>query len=153
LWTEAYVNTLRPRLAERRFRMLTGDDAQLGLARIDDVLKAHHVAWCLTGAAAALQLTHYYRAGVTEIYAAPRAVTNVIARELKAQPTEGEANLVVIEPPIPAVVPELAEGKTALPMAPALLAYAELRFHGTGQADEAAELLLPLIDGRDDTTT
>jgi len=153
LWTEAYVNTLRPRLAERRFRMLTGDDAQLGLTRIDDVLKAHRVAWCLTGAAAALQLTHYYRAGVTEIYAAPRAITNVIARELKAQPTEGEANLVVIEPPIPAVVPELAEGKTALPMAPALLAYAELRFHGTGQADEAAELLLPLIDARDDTTT
>ena len=63
LWTEAYVNTLRPRLAERRFRMLTGDDAQLGLKRIDDVLKAHRVAWCLTGAAAALQLTHYYRSG------------------------------------------------------------------------------------------
>jgi hypothetical protein len=50
-------------------------------------------------------------------------------------------------------VPQLAEGNTALPMAPALLAYAELRFHGTGQADEAAGLLLPLIDDGDDATT
>lgn len=152
LWTEAYVNTLRPRLAERRFRMLTPDDAQAGLTRMNDVLTGHHVAWCLTGAAAALKLTHYYRAGVTEIYAEPRAITDAIARELKAQPTEGEANLVVIEPPIPGLALEPAERKAPLPIAPALLAYAELRFHGTGQADEAAELLLPLIEGRDDPT-
>lgn len=153
LWTEAYVNTLRPRLPERRFRMLVRDDIEAGLTRIHDVLKVHRIAWCLTGAAAALQLTHYYRAGVTEIYTAPRAITDVIARELKAQPTEGEANLVVIEPPIPGIVPELAEARTVLPMAPAILAYAELRFHGTGQANEAAELLLPLIEGPVDATT
>ena len=89
---------------------------------------------------------------MTEVYAPPWAITDGIARELKAQPTEGEANFVVIEPPIPGVVPEPAERKAPLPMAPALLAYAELRFHGTGQADEAAELLLPLIEGRDDAT-
>lgn len=153
LWTEAYVNTLRPRLPERRFRMLVGDDIQAGWTRINDTLKAHRVAWCLTGAAAALQLTHYYRADVTEIYAAPREITDLIARELKAQPTEGEANLVVIEPPIPGIVPKLAEPKMDLPMAPALLAYAELRFHGTGQAHEAAELLLPLIEAPIDATT
>lgn len=153
LWTQAYVNTLRPRLAERRFRMLPADDAQAGLTRLNDVLTAHHLGWCLTGAAAALQLTHYYRAGVTEIYAAPRAITDAIARELKAQPTKDQANFVVIEPPIPGLVPEPVDGKAPFPMAPALLAYAELRFHGTGQADEAAELLLPLIEGRDDATT
>jgi hypothetical protein len=153
LWTEAYVNTLRPRLPERRFRMLMGNDVQTGLTRINDVLKAHRITWCLTGAAAAFELTHYYRTNVTEIYAAPRAITDLIARELKAQPTQGEANFVVIEPPIPGVVPEPGGGKTDLPMAPALLAYAELRFHGTGQADEAAQLLLPLIEGRDDATT
>lgn len=153
LWTQAYVNTLRPRLAERRFRLLPADDPQAGLTRMKDVLNAHAVAWCLTGAAAALQLTHYYRTGVTEIYAVPRAITDAIARELKAQPTEGEANFVVIEPPIPGVVPEAAAPQAPLPLAPALLAYAELRFHGTGQADEAAELLLPLIEGRDDATT
>lgn len=153
LWTQAYVNTLRPRLAERRFRMLTADDTQAGLTRFNDVLMVHRVAWCLTGAAAALELTHYYRAGVTEIYAEPRAITDAIARELKAQPTKGDANFVVIEPPIPGVVPEPGKRKVPLPMAPALLAYAELRFHGTGQADEAAELLLPLIEGRNDATT
>lgn len=153
LWTQAYVNTLRPRLAERRFRMLPADDAQTGLTRMHDVLAVHRVAWCLTGAAAAYQLTHHYRAGVTEIYAAPRAINDAIARELKAQPTEGDANFVVIEPPIPGVVPEPADRTAHLPMAPALLAYAELRFHGMGQADDAAELLLPLIEGRDDATT
>ncbi|MEO7190257.1 MAG: type IV toxin-antitoxin system AbiEi family antitoxin [Vicinamibacterales bacterium] len=153
LWTQAYVNTLRPRLAERRFRMMTADDPQAVLARMNDVFMAHRIGWCLTGAAAALELTHYYRAGVVEIYAAPRAFTDVIARQLKAQPTEGEANFVVIEPPIPGVVPAPTAHKRPLPMAPALLAYAELRFHGTGQADEAAELLLPLIEGRDDATT
>lgn len=152
LWAQAYVNTLRPHLAERRFRMLTTNDDEGGLARLDDVLTGHQVAWCLTGAAAALKLTHYYRAGMTEIYATPRAITDEVARELKAQPTQGEANLVVIEPPIPGVTFEPAAGTPHIPMAPALLAYAELRFHGTGQADEAAELLLPLIDGRDDAT-
>jgi hypothetical protein len=146
LWTEAYVNTLRPRLPERRFRILLGDDVETGLVRINDVLKAHRIEWCLTGAAAALKLTHYYRTGVIEIYAAPRAITDGIARELRAQPTEGEANLVVIDQPIPGIVPKLPEAKTDLPVAPALLAYAELRFHGTGQANEAAELLLPLIE-------
>jgi hypothetical protein len=152
LWTHAYVNTLRPRLAEQRFRLLTADDPTTGLTRLNDVLTAHQVTWCLTGAAAALQLTHHYRASVTEIYAAPRAITNTIALELKAQPTSGEANLVVIEPPIPGVLPDSDDRRMHLPTAPALLAYAELRFHGTGQADEAAELLLPLIEGRDDAT-
>ena len=153
LWTQAYVNVLRPRLAERRFRMLTGADVQAGLTRVDEVLTVRRMAWCLTGAAAALQLTHYYRAGVIEIYAAPRAMTDAIARELNAQPTAGDANLVVIEPPIPGIVPHPAQRTTPLPMAPPLLAYAELRFHGTGQADEAAELLLPLIEARDAATT
>ncbi|MBI1873937.1 MAG: hypothetical protein HYZ58_03900 [Acidobacteria bacterium] len=153
LWTQGYVNTLRPRLAERRFRMLMADDPQAALTRMRDVLNAQRIAWCLTGAAAALQLTHYYQTGVTEIYVAPRTITDVIARELKAQPTEGEANFVAIEPPIPGVVPEPAAHKPPFPMAPALLAYAELRFHGTGQADEAAELLLPFVEGRDDATT
>jgi hypothetical protein len=126
--------------------MLGGDDNEAGVTRINDVLKAHGIEWCLTGAAAALKLTHYYRAGVTEIYTAPRAITDAIARELRAQPTEGDANFVVIHPPIPGIVHKLGEPKTDPPIAPALLAYAELRFHGTGQANEAAELLLPLIE-------
>jgi hypothetical protein len=128
-------------------------DPQAGLQRLEEVLNAHGIAWCLTGAAAALQLTHDYQTDITETYAAPRAITDAIACELKAQPTEGDANLVVIEPPIPGVALEQAVHKTPFPMAPALLAYAELRFHGAGQADDAADLLLPLIEGRDGTTT
>lgn len=153
LWIQGYVNTLRPRLPERRFRLLTAPHPQKGLDRLKDGLKAHGIAWCLTGAAAALQLTHYYETGVTEIYAAPRTITDTVARELKAQPTEGDANLVVIEPPIPGIVREQDVQEPLLPAAPALLAYAELRYHATAQADEAAELLLPLIEGRHGATT
>jgi hypothetical protein len=106
------------------------------------------VEWCLTGAAAALRLAHHYHTDIIEIYAAPRAITDTIARELKAQPTTGEANLIVIEPPIPTLVPRERLTHTAPPMAPPLLAYAELRYHATEHANEAAELLLPLIESR-----
>jgi len=116
------------------------------LTRVRDVLKAHEVAWCTTGATAALEITHYYQTDALEIYAAPRAMTNAIARELKAQPTAGDANLIVIEPPIPGLVRAAPQEGAPLPAAPALLAYAELRYHGTDQATDAAELLLPLIE-------
>ena len=49
----------------------------------------------------------------------------------------------IIEPPGPLAIPEAADG--GLPVAPDLLAYAELRYRGTGQALEAAELLLPRV--------
>lgn len=149
LWTQAYVNTLRPRLAERRFRMRKTQDGEEALGRLGDVFRAHDIAWCLTGAAAALQLTHYYQADVTEVYAAPREITDAIARELKAQPTEDDPNLLVIEPPIPGLAPEGRARTATHPTAPVLLAYAELRYHGTEQAHDAAELLLPLIEGGD----
>ncbi len=152
LWTQAYVNTLRPRLGERRFRLLHADDPEAGFERLKDVLNARDIAWCLTGAAAALQLTHYYQAGITEIYAAPHAFTDAVTRALNAQPTEGQANLVVIEPPIPGLLPAPAANSPLLPAAPALLAYAELRCHGTEQASDAAELLLPWIEGRHGAT-
>ena len=51
-------------------------------------------------------------------------------------------NLLIIEPPGPLAIPEATDG---LPVAPDLLAYAELRYRGTGQALEAAELLLPRV--------
>lgn len=147
LWTNAYVNTLRPRLQERRFRMMRTAAPNEPLTRVRDVLKAHEVAWCTTGATAALEITHYYQTDALEIYAAPRAMTNAIARELKAQPTAGDANLIVIEPPIPGLVRAAPQEGAPFPAAPALLAYAELRYHGTDQATDAAELLLPLIEG------
>ena len=38
-----------------------------------------------------------------------------------------------------------AETDDNVPVGPGLLAYAELRYRGTGQALEAAELLLPKV--------
>lgn len=145
LWTHAYVNTLRPRLDERRFRLQKAVPEEL-LHRVQDVLKTHRIAWCTTGATAALALTHYYQTDVTEIYAAPGAITDAVARELKGQPTPGDANLIVIQPPIPNLVRHATQDEATVPTAPALLAYAELRYHGTGQASEAAELLLRSIE-------
>jgi hypothetical protein len=49
----------------------------------------------------------------------------------------------VIEPPGPLAAP--AAGNDTIPLAPDLLAYAELRYRGTEQAVEAAELLLPKV--------
>lgn len=145
LWTHAYVNTLRPGLKERRFRLPKAAPEEL-LHRVQDVLKAHHIAWCTTGATAALTLTHYYQTDVIEIYAAPGTITDAVARELRAQPAPNDANLVFIEPPIPNLVRHAAQKTVAFPTAPALLAYAELRYAGTDQANDAAELLLPLIE-------
>jgi hypothetical protein len=149
LWANAFVHTLRPRLAERRFRIPKAATPNEPLTRLQNVLKAHDVAWCTTGATAALELTHYYQTDVLEIYAEPGAMTNLILRELKAQPTADEANLIVIEPPIPDLMRNAAEQGEPFPVAPALLAYAELRYHETDQAAEAAELLLPLIEEPD----
>ncbi len=66
-------------------------------------------------------------------------------KALVAQPAVRGGNLLVIEPPGPLAIPD-AIGET-IPAAPDLLAYAELRYRGTGQATEAADLLLPRVLG------
>jgi hypothetical protein len=53
----------------------------------------------------------------------------------------------VIEPPGPLAL--LTEGAGKPPLAPVLLAYAELRYRGTEQALEAAGLLLTAVLGND----
>jgi hypothetical protein len=70
----------------------------------------------------------------------------LILKALTAQPDARGGNLLVIEPPGPLAIPcEGADDR--LPVAPDLLAYAELRYRGTGQAIEAAEMSLPgLLD-------
>ena len=66
-------------------------------------------------------------------------------KALVAQPALRGGNLLVIEPPGPLGIPgEVANG---FPVAPDLLVYAELRYRGTGQALEAAELVLPEVLG------
>ena len=84
------------------------------------------------------------RAEETEIYAPIRVLEDrETQKALIAQPTARGGNLLIIETPGPVAIPEAADD--AFPVAPDLLAYAELRYRGTGQALEAAELLLPRV--------
>jgi len=102
--------------------------------------------WALTGADAAGQRDHYFRAEETEIYAPVRLFEDrAVQKELIAQPAARGGNLLVIEPPGPLAIPKADGG--AVPTAPVLLAYAELRYRGGGQALEAAELVLPRVLG------
>ncbi|HTV00224.1 MAG TPA: hypothetical protein VMF13_06795 [Luteitalea sp.] len=141
LWVQAYLEALRPNLAERRFQVRVDDKPQLW-ERLQRVLADQR--WVLTGADAAGLRDHYFRADDTEIYAPVRLFDDRdVQKALMAQPAARGGNLVVIEPPGPLAMPALAGA--AVPAAPDLLAYAELRYRGTGQALEAAELLLPSV--------
>jgi len=145
LWVTAYVEGLRPKLKERRFQVRVDDKQQLA-ARIGEVLARGGDRWALTGADAAERRTHFFRAEDTEIYAPIRVFEDRdTQRALVAQPTGRGGNLLVIDPPGPLTVAAPAGGE--LPVAPDLLAYAELRYRGTEPALEAAGLLLPWVVG------
>lgn len=143
LWVQAYVEALRPKLKERRFQV-RADAKQDIWQRLDAVLKKENVRWALTGADAAERRAHFYRAEETEVYAPPDALQDrAIQKTLVAQPAARGGNLLVIEPPGPLALPgDITNG---LPAAPDLLIYAELRYRGTGQALEAAEMFLPRV--------
>ena len=90
------------------------------------------------------QRTHFFRAEETEIYAPLRVLEDRDTQKaLVAQPAARGGNLLVIEPPGPLAMPGAPHPD--FPVAPDLLAYAELRYRGTEQALEAAELLLPRV--------
>ena len=143
LWVQAYIEALRPKLAERRFQVRT-EGRQDIWPRLQRVLAERAQPWALTGADAAGRRVPFFRADETEIYAPARALEDREAQKaLVAQPAARGGNLLVIEPPGPLAM----AGRTGddPPVAPGLLAYAELRYRGTGQALEAAELFLPEI--------
>jgi hypothetical protein len=145
LWVQAYIEALRPKLAERRFQIRADDKPQLW-ARIRKVLAERGQPWAVTGADAAERRDHFFRVNETEIYAPIRILEDrALQKALVAQPAIRGGNLLVIEPPGPLAIPKAAAD--AIPVAPDLLAYAELRYRGTDQALEAAELLLPRILG------
>ena len=130
-------------LKERRLQVRAAEKQEIW-TRLETVLHERTQRWALTGADAAERRTHFFRAEETEIYAPIRAFEDrETQKALVAQPAVRGGNLLVIEPPGPLVIPEAAEG--GLPAAPDLLVYAELRYRGTGQALEAAELLLPRV--------
>ena len=143
LWVQAYIEGLRPKLKERRLQVRAQDKQEIW-TRLDAVLRDRGERWALTGADAAERRTHYFRAEDTEIYAPIRALDDRDTQKaLIAQPAVRGGNLLIIEPPGPLAMPEIAAD--ALPTAPDLLAYAELKYRGTDQALEAAELLLPRV--------
>lgn len=145
LWVQAYVEALRPKLAERRLQVRADDKPQLW-DRLQAVLERRGQPWALTGADAAVRRDRYFRAAETEIYAPVRVLDDrEVQKALIAQPAARGGNLLVIEPPGPLAMPETCVDR--VPTAPDLLTYAELRYRGTGQALEAAELLLPRILG------
>lgn len=141
LWVQAYREALRPKLKELRFQVRVADKPELW-ERLRTVLEPRGHVWALTGADAAERRTHFFRAEDTEVYAPVHLFEDRdVQRALVAQPALRGGNLLVIEPPGPLAIPEDRAG--ALPITPDILAYAELRYRGTGQALEAAELLLP----------
>jgi hypothetical protein len=145
LWVQAYVDVLRPKLAERRFQV-RGETKQGIWDRLHYALRNGKVRWALTGADAAERRTHFFHAEDTEIYAPIHVFEDrEVLKRLVAQPATRGGNLVVIEAPAPAATLDVANGQP--PVAPDLLAYAELRYRGTGQALEAAEMLLPAVIG------
>lgn len=145
LWVQAYLEALRPRLGERRLQVRADDKTQIW-ARLQAVLDARGEPWALTGADAAARRDHYFRAPETEIYAPATLLGDRgVQKALVAQPADHGGNLLVIEPPGPMALPKATND--AVPVAPDLLVYAELRHRGTDQAEEAAELILPRILG------
>lgn len=145
LWVQAYVEGLRPTLQERRLQVRAEDKPQMW-ARLRAALTENGHPWAVTGADAAELRTHFFRADETEVYAPIRVIeARDIQKALVAQPAARSGNLLVIEPPGPLAVPTAVGG--GIPVAPDLLAYAELRYRGTGQALEAAEMLLPRVLG------
>jgi hypothetical protein len=143
LWVQAYIEGLRPKLKERRFQVRAEDKQEIR-TRLEIVLRERTQRWALTGADAAERHTHFFRTEDTEIYAPTRVLEDrETQKALIAQPAVRGGNLLIIEPPGPLAIPENADD--GFPTAPDLLAYAELRHRGTGQALEAAELLLPRV--------
>ena len=143
LWVQAYLEALRPKLAERRFQIRVEEKPQTW-ARLRTVLGERGQPWALTGADAAGRRDHYFRTEETEIYAPVRLFEDRdVQKALIAQPAARGGNLLVIEPPGPLAIPKT--DTDGVPTAPGLLVYAELRYRGTGQALEAAELLLPQV--------
>ncbi len=145
LWVQAYVESLRPKLKEQRLQVRANGKEEIW-RRLQTVLAERGQAWALTGADAAERQTHFFRVEETEVYAPIRGFDDRdTLKALVAQPAARTGNVVIIEPPGPLAIPR--ETVNGLPVAPDLLTYAELRYRGTGQAIEAAELLLPRVLG------
>jgi len=142
MWVHTYATMLRPRLEEQRFRVPPALRPDLR-RHLRDVLATGAVRWTLTGAAGAFLIDRYLETAATHVFLPPGTLTPELLRELRAQPTAEEGDLVTIEAPGPlALEPVVLDG---WPCAPLPLVYAELRYLGTEQAREAADRLMPRL--------
>jgi hypothetical protein len=141
MWVDAYKDAVRPRLTQRRFQVAAADKREMW-ERLGKALGARKIDWALTGADAAERTVGHFHAENTEVYAPEAAFDDpALLLALPAQPA-ARGNLLVIDPPGPLA---LGQQEGGLPTAPLLLQYAELRYRGTEQAGEAADLLLPRL--------
>ena len=143
IWVHAYGTTLRPRLEEHRFRSSSSVEARPSPS-------SSGRCWGRVGSAGRSPArpgpsssTGILRRRTRTSSFEPGALTPDLLRELRAQPTAEQADLVTIEAPGPlALEPVILDG---WPCAPLPLVYAELRYLGTERAAEAADRLMPRL--------
>ena len=129
-----YDNTLRPKLFINRFRAAESALEQL-LPRLKDALTPLAMRWSLTGAAAAYQLQHYYKAPEIPLFI--ETATDEVSRKLRLLPDK-EGPITLLRPF--GVLPFWKQ-VSGLTIAHPWLIYAELMHSSDSRAHEAAEQL------------
>jgi len=142
LWVQAYIEGSSPKLKEQNaFRFAPKGRRDFDAAGSGTSASAHSGGLSQGADAAEAPHSLFFGAEETEIYAPIRALEDREPRKLSSLNRRARGNLLIIGAPGPLAITKAADG--GLPVAPDLLAYAELRYRGTDQALEAAELLLP----------
>jgi len=129
-----YENTLRPKLFINRFRAAESTPEQL-LPRLKDALSLLSMRWSLTGAAAAYQLQHYYKAPEIPLFI--ETATDELTRRLRLLPDK-EGPITLLRPF--GMLPFWKQ-VSGLTVAHPRLIYAELMHSPDSRAHEAAEQL------------
>ena len=143
LWVQAYIEGLRPRLKERRFQVRAKEKQEIW-PRLQRVLAEREQPWALTGADAAERRTPYF-ARKRPRFTHPSVCLRIAKPRTRSSPSLLHAPEIYWSLSRRAPLAMAGESGDKLPVAPGLLVYAELRYRGTGQALEAAELLLPKV--------
>ena len=129
-----YDNTLRPKLFINRFRAVETTPEQF-LPRLKDALTPLAMRWSLTGAAAAYQLQHYYKAPEIPLFI--ETATDEVSRRLRLLPDKN-GPITLLRPF--GVLPFWRE-ISGITVAHPWLIYAELMRSPDSRAHEAAEQL------------
>ncbi len=151
IWVNAYCTQLRPKMTERHLQLRVTEKSEVWQTlehSLHEGLGIAPIHWALTGADAAELLNGHYHAEDTEIYVGSIAPfdNREFYNTLGAQPAR-RGNLTVIEVLESGAI-WAATKVEGIPLAPPLLVYAELKYRGTDQALEAANMILPkMLEG------